>query len=175
MRNWVLWLIVGVVSLVGGIFALANPFAATLAVNTLAGWTFIVVGTLQIFTAFQDAGWGARIWAILLGVLAVVLGVNLIGNPLEGSISLTLVVAIMLLVAGTIRIILAFGLFNSTLRWMMIISGVLSVILGVMILSNFPQSALVTLGLFLAIELISNGVSLIVLSLVRKPEEERLT
>jgi uncharacterized membrane protein HdeD (DUF308 family) len=50
----------------------------------------------------------------------------------------------------------------------MILAGIVSLVLGGMILANFPQSALVVLGIFLAVELISNGVSLIVLALSRK-------
>lgn len=43
-------------------------------------------------------------------------------------------------------------------------------LLAFMIFSNFPQSAVLVLGVFLAVELISNGVSLVVLSLARKSE-----
>ncbi|MDN5788881.1 HdeD family acid-resistance protein [Pseudorhodobacter sp.] len=173
MKNWVWWLIVGVISLVGGVFALANPFAATLTAVVLAGWLFMVVGVLVIISAFGDLGWGGRILTLLLGVLLVVLGGNLIGEPLSGMISLTYFVAVMLLVTGAFRVFLGFGSSNSQLRWVMILSGAISILLGVMIFANFPQSAAVVLGLFLGIDLISNGVWLIMLALHRKAEGDR--
>ena len=171
MTNWIWWLIAGALSLIGGIFALANPLAATLTVTLLAGWTFILVGILTIVSAFSDQGWGARILAILLGVLVLLLGINLIAEPLAGTITLTVAVGIMLGVAGIFRIILGFSAKFAQLRWAMILSGALSILLSIMIFSNFPESAAVMLGVFLAVELISNGVSLIILSLARKAGE----
>ena len=98
MRNWGLWLAAGIISLLGGIFALANPLAATLTATLLAAWAFIVVGILTIASAFADQGWGGRIAAILLGILMVLLGVNLAGDPLAGTLSLTMATAILLVV-----------------------------------------------------------------------------
>ena len=90
MKGWFLWLIAGALSLVGGVFALANPLAATLKAELLAGWTFVLVGILTLFTAFGDQGWGARLWTILLGALILLLGFNLVANPLSGMVSLRL-------------------------------------------------------------------------------------
>ncbi|MBB3994831.1 uncharacterized membrane protein HdeD (DUF308 family) [Sulfitobacter undariae] len=170
MKNWFLWLIVGVVSLLGGLFALANPFAATLTAVVLAGWMFMIVGILTLFLAFGDQGWGGRILALVIGLLLIIMGGNLVGEPLQGMISLTYFVGLMMLVTGGFRLLLGMGSAIPQLRLAMIVSGAISIILGAMIFANFPQSAVVVLGVFLAIELISNGVSLIVLALSRKNE-----
>jgi len=174
MKYWVLWLIAGIVSLLGGIFALANPFAATITAEFLAGMMFMLVGLLTLFSAFGDRGWGGRILAILLGLLLLFFGVSLIANPLSGIFSLTFMAGVLLLALGIIRIALAFSSQLSGLRAVLVLSGILSLILGVMIFANWPQSAAVVLGIFLAVELISNGVSLIVLSLSRKTVEDAL-
>ncbi|MBN7777475.1 DUF308 domain-containing protein [Nitratireductor aquimarinus] len=168
MKNWFWWLLAGIISLVGGFIALANPLAATLTAELLAGWVFIVVGILTILSVFNDQGWGGRLLSILLGLALLFVGVSLIANPLGGMVSLTFVVAAMLLAMGVMRIFLGIGASDSRLRWIMILAGIVSLVLGGMILANFPQSALVVLGIFLAVELISNGVSLIVLALSRK-------
>ena len=86
--------------------------------------------------------------------------------------ALAFVVAIGLIVMGVLRILLAFRSDFAQLRWVLILSGAISLLLGAMIMSNFPQSAALVLGVYLAVELISNGVSLIVLSLARKSEPE---
>ncbi|WP_255007422.1 HdeD family acid-resistance protein [Roseovarius sp. M141] len=170
MKNWFLWLIIGVISLLGGLFALANPLAASLTAVVLTGWIFMVVGVLTFMSAFGDRGWGGRIFALLLGVLLVIMGSNLVGEPLRGMISLTYFVAVMFVLTGIFRLLLGLGSVIAQFRWAMVISGAISIVLGVMIFSNIPQSATVVLGVFLAIELILNGVSLIVLALSRKTE-----
>ena len=172
MRNWFLWMIAGVISLFGGFFALANPLAATLTAELLAGWMFVAVGVMTMVSAFGDQGWGGRILSILIGLIILILGIDLIANPLAGVISLTFVVAIGLVVMGVLRILLAFRSDFAQLRWVLILSGAISLLLGAMIMSNFPQSAALVLGVYLAVELISNGISLIVLSLARKSEPE---
>ena len=172
MKNWFLWMIAGLISLLGGFFALANPLAATLTAELLAGWMFVAVGVMTMVSAFGDQGWGGRILSLLIGLVILALGIDLIANPLAGVVSLTLVIGIGLVVMGVLRILLAAGSEFAGLRLVLCMSGAISLLLWAMILSNFPQSAALVLGVYLAVELISNGVSLIVLSLTRKSEPE---
>ncbi len=171
MKNWFLWMLAGILSLVAGVIALANPFAATLTAELLAGYMFTAIGILTIFSAFQDQGWGARIWALVLGALVTVFGFNLIAHPLEGILKLTLIVAVLMVAMGLFRIIIAFTPMAAGARGILVIAGLISVVLGGMILSDYPWSSAVVLGVFLAIELISNGVSLIFLALDRRQPE----
>ncbi|GHE90736.1 hypothetical protein GCM10016455_08930 [Aliiroseovarius zhejiangensis] len=168
MRHWIFWMIAGIISLVGGVLALANPLAASLTAEILVGWSFVLIGLIVAISAFRDQGWGARLSLLLLGVLFLLLGISLLANPLQGMLALTYTIAIMLMMAGLFRLILAFRAEFRPFRWIMIASAALSIILALMIFSNFPQSAAVVLGVYLAIELISNGVSLIVIALARK-------
>jgi uncharacterized membrane protein HdeD (DUF308 family) len=172
MKNWFLWMIAGLISLLGGFFALANPLAATLTAELLAGWMFVAVGVMTMVSAFGDQGWGGRILSLLIGLVILALGIDLIANPLAGVVSLTLVIGIGLVVMGVLRILLAAGSEFAGLRLVLCMSGAISLLLGAMILSNFPQSAALVLGVYLAVELISNGISLIVLSLARKSDPE---
>jgi uncharacterized membrane protein HdeD (DUF308 family) len=171
MQYWFLWLVVGILSVVAGIMALANPFAATMTAELLAGYMFTAIGVLTLISAFQDQGWGARIWALLLGALITVFGFNLIVHPLEGVLRLTVIVAALMMVIGIFRIVLAFTPMASGARLFLIIAGLISIALSVMIFSSFPWSSTVVLGVFLAIELISNGISMIFVSLDRRSPE----
>jgi len=171
MKNWFLWLVVGVLSVIAGIVALANPFAATLSAELLAGYMFAAIGILTLLSAFQDQGWGARLWALLLGVLITVFGFNLITNPLEGILQLTVIAASLMMVIGIFRIIIAFTPMAASARFVLVVAGLLSIVLSVMIFSSFPWSGAVVLGVFLAIELISNGISLVFLALDRREPE----
>jgi uncharacterized membrane protein HdeD (DUF308 family) len=122
-------------------------------------------------SAFQDKGWSARIWVLLLGVLLTVFGFNLVVNPLEGAVRLTFIVAIMLAIIGVFRLVIAVTPMATGSRMILGLSGLISIALSAMIFTNFPWSSLGVLGIFLAIELISNGVSLIFVALDRqKPD-----
>ncbi|RNF35088.1 HdeD family acid-resistance protein [Paracoccus methylarcula] len=160
----IFWIVLGGLSIVAGVLALANPLAATLTAERLAGWSFLFIGVLEIFAVFQQKSWRGRIWAILAGLAFAILGVMLLARPLAGILSLTLIVAILFLVAGAVKLAMAFSLERGNGFWLILLSGALSIVLALMIFANFPASAATILGVLLAIELISNGVSMIALS-----------
>jgi uncharacterized membrane protein HdeD (DUF308 family) len=168
MKNWILWLCVGIVSLLGGLLALANPFAASLTVEVLVAWTFLFAGVLTLVSAWRGRGEQFRWGGIALGVILLIIGISLIANPLGGLISLTFLVAVALIVAGAARVVLALSPVGREVRIPLLLSGVLSVVLAAMIFFNFPASSAVALGVFLAVELISNGVALIALALAMR-------
>ncbi|PAT35760.1 HdeD family acid-resistance protein [Vandammella animalimorsus] len=165
---WWFWMFAGLVSLLGGVLALFNPFAATLTAELLVGWTFVAVGAVALLSALRERGKGGRLMSVLLGLVALIMGIELLAKPLSGIVSLTVVVGVILIVSGVLRIAFALRQPRSTARWALLLSGLLSLALAGMIFSGFPQSATVVLGLFLAIELISNGAALIMLALARK-------
>lgn len=158
--SWLFLIVLGVLSILAGLFAFFNPFAASVAATLIAGWAFLLIGALQIVAAIQAEGWGARLWAVLFGVVALLLGVNLVAQPLEGVLALTLVAGILFVASGVFKLFTAFGL-EGNLRWAVLISAVASLILGGIVLLYFPESAFVTLGVLLAMELIANGIALV--------------
>lgn len=162
--SWIWLAILGAISLVGGILALANPFAATLAAVLLAGWTFILFGVLQVIQAFSIRGWPGFLWSLLLGVLTAVVGVSLLTNPFAGAISLTILVAVLFLVLGVVKVMYGFSLRPVSGWGFAVVSGVISILLAVLIFTNFPASATTILGILLAIELLSNGVFLLIVA-----------
>ncbi|AML50958.1 MULTISPECIES: HdeD family acid-resistance protein [Falsihalocynthiibacter] len=168
MKHWLLWFIAGIVLVAGGILALANPLAATLTATAIAAWSFLIGGVVQLYAALKHEGTGSKVWPALAGGVSIVLGVALLNNPFAGIISLTLLVAILFLVIGITKVVVSFSLKGTGAFWPVLISGALSVILALMIFSDFPQSAVTILGVLLAIELISSGVSLIMMSLNSK-------
>jgi len=168
VKHWVWMLLAGALSHLGGIVALLNPLAATLTAVLLTGYVFIGVGVLLLLSILADDQWGSRLLSLALGAVVLAIGINLVGNPLKGVLSLTVAVAVLMLVIGVLRIVLAFRMPTTGLRLFLILAGIVSLLLGTMILSNFPYSAEVVLGVLLALELLSNGVSLIVLALAAR-------
>lgn len=169
MSNWGTWVIVGVLLIAGGGLALANPFAASLAVELLVGWLFLIAGVIEIYAAWRSEGsTGARVWLGLWGLLALVIGVSLIADPLAGLITLTFLLGIAFTASGALRLVLAWNARSSRIYWLLLLSGALSVLIGIAVLANFQQAATALLGLLLAIELLSNGIGAIAFGLILK-------
>lgn len=162
--SWIWLAILGVISIAGGLLALANPSAATFAAVLLAAWTFLIFGVLQVIQAFQMRGWSGFWWSLAFGVLTFLVGLSLLVNPLAGALSLTVVVAVLFIVVGVVKLIYASRLRPMSGWGWGVASGILSIILGIMIIAGFPWSAATILGILLAIELLSNGVFLLLLA-----------
>lgn len=165
MNNWVLLLIAGLIALVGGVIALLYPLAATVTAVMLAGWILVAVGVIEIIGVFSAVGWGARIWSLILGLLTVVLGLYILANPIISAVVLTWLVGVLFLATGATKVVLSFGLRGTGFMAVVLLSGIVSIVLGIMVLSNFPYSAAGILGILLAVELISTGVANIALAL----------
>jgi uncharacterized membrane protein HdeD (DUF308 family) len=98
------------------------------------------------------------IWSLGIGVLSLLVGVVLVADPLAGAIPLTLLVAVLFLATGVAKTMFALALRPAS-GWVWVLaSGLVSVVLGVMILAGLPATATTILGLLLGIELVSNGV-----------------
>lgn len=164
--NWVWLAVLGTISIIGGILALFNPFAATFTAAMLAAWTFLIFGVLHVIQTFRASSRGALfLWNLLIGLLMIALGVSLIFRPLEGIISLTMVVAIMFIVLGVAKFLYALNLRPVEGWGWILISSIVSFALGIMILADLPWSASTILGILLAIELLSNGLFMVLLAL----------
>lgn len=160
-------ILVGALSLLGGILALFNPFAASLSVGILVGWTLLIVGLIGLIGTLRMGG---GIWPILFALMTAVIGFVMVANPMSGLIALTVTVAIGLVLSGIARIALARANQGHPAYWVLLLSGALSVLMAIMIFGNFPQAAEVVLGLFLGIELVLVGMSFLGLGFKLKSE-----
>ena len=109
-----------------------------------------------------------HLWTLLLGVVAVLIGINLLGKPLAGLITLTWVLGVMFIVSGIFKFIVGLRIHKTEFKIAVLFSGAVSLIIGLIIVSNFPASAATSLGILLGIELISNGISATALGLSRR-------
>ncbi len=172
MQHWLTWILLGAASVIGGVIALFNPFAASVAAQTIVAWFFLIIGVIQAISIFRVTRMKERLLAILMTIIYLWLGISFLANPLEGLISLTLVAAILFLVSGIAKVVYAFSVSESRYKLLMIISGAISVVLAIMIFTNFPSSAAVVLGVLLSVELLSTGVAMVAFGLVLKQHPE---
>jgi uncharacterized membrane protein HdeD (DUF308 family) len=107
MWGWKLF--VGILSIIAGVIVLDNPIWSAILVPTIVVWIVaiqaIIVGVVNIIQAFRGGGWGIGI----LGVLAIILGILLIGMPLLATAATAaLTLAFLLLIGGVVAIVYAF-------------------------------------------------------------------
>lgn len=163
MRTWLKLVLLGLLSILLGVLVLGNVAMATLAVTTMTGATLLIIGLVQFFAGFNVEGWSSRALSLLVGVLFAFLGWSFLANPLEGMISLTSLIVILLVVSGIVRLYFSMDLRGTPFFVPMLVSGVVSVALAIYILSNFAAATMSLLGILLGVEMLSNGLGLLVL------------
>jgi uncharacterized membrane protein HdeD (DUF308 family) len=152
------WIVaLGVVYLLAGFIALGSVVVATVASVLIVGVMMIIAGVAEVISAFQVKGWGKFLLWVLLGVLYIIAGFVTFENPLLAAALLTLILGVSLVASGIMRIILAFSMKQETPWIWILLSGVITVLLGLLILAHWPVSSLYILGLFLGIDLIIAG------------------
>jgi uncharacterized membrane protein HdeD (DUF308 family) len=152
------WIVaLGVVYLITGLIALGSVMMATVASVFVVGIMMIVAGVAEVFNAFQVKGWGKFLLWLLLGALYIVAGFVTFENPLLAAALLTLVLGAALVASGIMRIILAFGMKQEAPWIWVVLSGLITLLIGVVILVHWPVSSLFVLGLFLGVDLVVAG------------------
>jgi uncharacterized membrane protein HdeD (DUF308 family) len=168
-KNWGWLLVLGIVSIVLGTIGLYMTFALTLATVLLFGALILVGGALQLIQAFSCKGWKSVLGHVLIALLYLAAGILIIKDPVLASGVLTLVLAGILIAVGVIRIMMAFQLRASASGWYWsLISGLVSILLGGMIIAQWPVSGLWVIGLFVAVELILHGWSYVFVALAAR-------
>lgn len=163
-RNWGWLMAEGIVLIILGVFGLGAVALLSLASAIWFGAMIFVGGIVVLIDAFRHQGWKSRLWHILIGVLYIAVGLMTFVNPLVATASLTLLAGAALVATGVLRLIMAFQNRELPYWGWVAASGALSLLLGGMILAQWPGSSLWVLGTFLAIELIFQGWAAIALA-----------
>ncbi|QDU95120.1 HdeD family acid-resistance protein [Lignipirellula cremea] len=166
-KNWCWFLALGVLLVVCGLVAIGSSVAATLFSMILLGSLLLVSGAGEVVVALTARSWGGFFVNLLIGVLYLVTGMLVVTSPVAAAEALTLLFALSLLFSGVLRIVLAISSRFHHWVWMLL-NGVISVALGMMIWSRWPLSGLWVIGLYVGIELLFNGWSLVMLGLAAK-------
>jgi len=176
-KNWGWLLALGIVSIALGTYGLYMTFALTLASVLFFGILLLVLGVSQLIHSFSCKGWKSVLWHVLIALLYVAAGIDIVADPVRASKVLTLLLAGILAAIGVFRILMAFQLRGVADGWYWpLLSGIVSILLGGLIVAQWPASGLWVIGLFVAIELIFNGWSYIFIALAaRKAARDEAT
>jgi uncharacterized membrane protein HdeD (DUF308 family) len=166
-RHWIAYLIEGVILVVLGGAAIFSPVLATVAIAIFLGWLFLISGVLGLVTTFWMRQAPGFWWSLLSAILGVVVGVLLIGWPVSGAISLTLVLTAFFILEGIFSVLFALEHKRALSgRWgWLVLNGIIDLFLAGVIIAGLPTTAAWVLGLFVGIDLVFGGLALIGMAL----------
>jgi uncharacterized membrane protein HdeD (DUF308 family) len=169
-EHWGLFLAEGIILVILGVIAIVVPPLATLAFTIIIGWLFFVSGVVGLITTAWARGAPGFWWSLVSAIIAIAAGVVLLLWPINGTLSLTLVLIAFFIVEGGATIFYAVEHRDQLSgRWVwMLISGIIDLILAAIILTGLPGTAAWALGLLVGINMVFGGVALIGMALAAR-------
>jgi len=167
---WVLFLVQGVIMMALGVLAIIWPQISTLAVDIYVGWMFLLSGLVGLVTMFLAPNVEAFLWSLLTAALSLFVGVLLLWHPVEGVVSLTLVLIAFFIVEGIVQIAAAIkhrDAFPDSWGWM-VMSGIVDLVLAALLISGWPGTASWALGLIVGVNLITSGLAITMVAIASR-------
>ena len=163
-RGFGLSLVFGILMIILGLVAIARPLFAGIATNFFLGWVLLLGGINQSIYAIQTRKEGQFIWKLLIGIFYVVAGVVPLIYPLEGLLSLTLIVGLGILSSGLTQIFSAFSRRPDSDWGWILARGILATVVGIWVLIDWPSNTTWLVGSLVGINFISDGIGIITFS-----------
>jgi uncharacterized membrane protein HdeD (DUF308 family) len=160
------WIIaLGIVLAVLGFVAIWRARAATLISVGFLGALLLVSAVSVLVFAFSVAGYWTDFFAhVLWAILLAIIGLMLVARPAISAEAITLVMAFYFIAAGVLGI--GYALFSHIDGvWLYVLDGIVSAVLGCLLLAGWPLSGLWAIGLFIGIDLILKGGAIVALGL----------
>jgi uncharacterized membrane protein HdeD (DUF308 family) len=163
-RYWGWFLALGIALIIVGMLAIVHPGAAGTAAVTVIGFCLLFAGGLEIASGVWARRWSGFFLHLLCGLLYLFVGAVFIDRPDRALDILTLLLAVFFVAGGLFRVVAAATHRFSGWGWSLV-SGAISILLGLMIWKQFPSSSDWVIGTFVGIDLIFNGWSWVMLAL----------
>ena len=157
-----------------GILAIALPMAAGIAINLLVAWLLLFSGCTHLVFAWYTRSTGGLLWELLVGVLYILIGVYLLVHPVAGLLSLTLALAIYLLLEAILEFALGLKLRPLPGSGWLLFDGILTLILAAMIWRAWPSSSEWAIGILVGVSMLFSGTSRLMLSLAARSVASKL-
>lgn len=156
------WLIAfGVLTVIAGIFAITAPLGSGIGIILFVGFALIVGGVARAMAAFRAGSFGQGALALIGGLLGVAAGLVMVVRPGLGLATVTLMLGSYLLIDGIAGAILAFRVRPGPGWGGLLLSGILSVLLAILLLAEWPISGLWAVGTLIGVNLLFSGFSTI--------------
>ena len=168
--HWKAFLIEGILLAILGLAAMIVPPLASLAVTIFLGWMLLISGIAGLALTFWARGMPGFWWSLLSAVLAIGAGIILLAQPVQGTLTLTIVVGVYFLAEGVATVMYALEHRRElTDRWSwLLVAGLMDIAIAGIIISGLPGSALWAIGLLVGINLLFGGATLIGMALAAR-------
>jgi uncharacterized membrane protein HdeD (DUF308 family) len=167
-RSWKALMTVGVLAILVGCVAIVVPAVASVGTAIFIGWILLFAGAFLVAGAFTAHSIGTVVLRLAWAALTILVGVYLIAEPHNGTLTLTLVLGIYFLFMGLTRIAVAFAARGQANAGLVGLSGFAGLLIGILVLAKFPSSADWAIGLLVGIDLIFAGWTLTSVALLGK-------
>lgn len=162
--SWGWFVALGIAFMALGVVCIMGDVTATLATVFAFGWLLLIGAIGALVQAFRTFDWNGFFLYFLTALLRGVTGYLLIRYPMSAELGLTLLVASLFIVAGLFRTVGAGALRFPNWGWAAF-SGVVSVALGVMLISQLPLVSLWFIGFAIGVDFVFDGASLAALGM----------
>ena len=168
--HWKAFLFEGILLAILGLAAMIVPPLASLAVAIFLGWMFLISGIAGLVVSFWARQMPGFWWSLFSAALAVLAGLILIAKPMQGVLTLTIVVGAYFLAEGVTTIMYALEHRRElSERWSwLLVSGLMDILISFLIISGLPGSAEWAIGLLVGINLVLGGASRVGMALAAR-------
>jgi uncharacterized membrane protein HdeD (DUF308 family) len=170
-EHWMAFLIEGILLVILGLAAVIVPPLASLAITIFLGWMFLISGIAGLALTYWARKMPGFWWSLISAALAVAAGIILLAQPVQGALTLTIVVGAYFLAEGVATIMYALEHRRElSERWSwLLVAGIMDLLIAVVIIAGLPGSALWAVGLLVGINLLFGGATLIGMALAARP------
>jgi uncharacterized membrane protein HdeD (DUF308 family) len=159
--SWKSLILRGVLAIIFGIIAIWAPIDTAITLALVWGIWAAVDGVSSIYQAFTPEGKReGRAWLIVMGIIALIAAFIAIVDPGFAATALTWTLGIWLVVRGVFELAGGFAATDRAPRWIILLSGILSIVLGVLFILN-PAAGAVSIAFTLGVFAIAWGVTFI--------------
>ena len=160
-EHWQMFLVQGILLIILGALAVAVPVVASVAVAAFVGWILFFAGIFRTISLIRSPHAPGYVSSLILAILTAILGLVIAIFPLQGAITLTMLLTAYFIVHGISSFFLAFSLKEHTGRWgLLLAGGVIDLVLAALVIAGWPNTGAFILGLYVGINLLFTGFAL---------------
>jgi uncharacterized membrane protein HdeD (DUF308 family) len=168
-KNWGWFLVWGIALIIFGVIAISIATFTSLALIITLGILIIISGVVFVIDTFKVwwHKWNGFFPTLIIAILYLVVGIMLLTHPVLGAMSLTLLLGSFYIILGIFRIISSVTLKLPRWGWVLV-NGIITLILGLLIVAHWPMWSLFILGLFVGIDMVVTGWTYIMLAMAAR-------
>jgi uncharacterized membrane protein HdeD (DUF308 family) len=158
-RSGGLAILVGILLILAGLFAISLPFYAGIAASIVLGWLLLIAGIIHLFFGWHTRSAGAVVWKILVGLAYLFAAFYILDHPGRGLLTLTLILAFYLFFEGIFEAVIYAHLRRLPGSGWFLFDAIITIVLGIMILMSWPVSSVWAVGTLVGISILFSGIT----------------